>query len=58
MMHGRGKSDLAVVAGKPANKVEPSTAAPEEPRAGTEGNASQAPEGSLSRQWGPRTAGA
>jgi hypothetical protein len=41
MMHGRGKSDPAVVAGKPANKVEPSTAEPAEPRAGTEGNAGQ-----------------
>jgi hypothetical protein len=40
MMHGRGKSDPAIVAGKPANKVEPSTAEPE-PRAGTEGNAGQ-----------------
>src|SRR5262245_35320498 len=41
MMHGRGKSDPAVVAGKPANKVEPSTAEPAEPRAGTKGNAGQ-----------------
>src|SRR6266567_4696801 len=41
MMHGRGKSDPAIVAGKPANKVEPSTAEPAEPRAGTEGNAGQ-----------------
>src|SRR5262249_38388743 len=41
MMHGRGKSDPAIVAGKPANKVEPSTAEPVEPRAGTEGNAGQ-----------------
>jgi len=38
MMHGHGKSDPAIVAGKPANKVEPSTAEPVEPRAGTEGN--------------------
>jgi RNA-directed DNA polymerase len=39
MMHGREKSDPAVVAGKPANKAEPSAAEPREPRAGTEGNA-------------------
>src|SRR6266568_1526317 len=41
MMHGRGKSDSAIVAEKPANKVEPSTAEPVEPRAGTKGNAGQ-----------------
>ena|SRR6266581_1707079 len=41
MMHGRGKSDLAIVAAKPANKVEQSTAEPVEPRAGAKGNASQ-----------------
>ena len=41
MMHAREKSDLAIVAGKPANNVEPSTAEPAEPRAGTKGNANQ-----------------
>ena len=41
MMHGRGKSDSAIVAGKPTNKVEQSTAEPVEPRAEAEGNASQ-----------------
>jgi RNA-directed DNA polymerase len=41
MMHGRGKSDLAIVAVKPANKAEQSAAEPVEPRAGTEGNAGQ-----------------
>lgn len=41
MMHGRGKSDPAIVARKPANKAGLVTAAaaePVEPRAGTEGN--------------------
>jgi retron-type reverse transcriptase len=41
MMHGHGKSDCAIVAAKPANKVEQSAAEPVEPRARTEGNASQ-----------------
>ena len=41
MMHERGKSDAAVVAAKPANKAEQSAAEPVEPRAATEGNASQ-----------------
>jgi len=41
MMHGRGKSDTAIVAGKPANKAEQSAAELVEPRAGTEGNADQ-----------------
>jgi group II intron reverse transcriptase/maturase len=41
MMHGHGKSDLAIVAVKPANKAEQSAAEPVEPRAGTEGNAGQ-----------------
>ena len=39
MMHGREKSDLAIVAGKPANKAEQSAAELVERRAGTEGNA-------------------
>ena len=49
MMHGRGKSDSAIVAVKPANKAEPPTAEtsavmtaaaePVERRAGTKGNA-------------------
>src|SRR6476660_4597784 len=51
MMHGREKSDPAIVAVKPANKAanpaveqsaaEPTTAEPVEPRAGTKGNADQ-----------------
>src|SRR5262249_9281283 len=50
MMHGHEKSDLAIVAGKPANKAnepraeasaEVSAAEPVEPRAGTPGNAGQ-----------------
>ena len=41
MMHGREKSDSAIVAGKPANKAEQSAAEPVEPRAGTKGNADQ-----------------
>src|SRR4051812_17744235 len=41
MMHGHGKSDSAIVAGKLANNAEQSAAEPAEPRAGAEGNASQ-----------------
>lgn len=41
MMHGRGKSDSAIVAGKPANKAERSAAELVEPRAEAEGNAHQ-----------------
>ena len=41
MMHGREKSDSAIVAGKPTNKAEQSAAEPAEPRAEAEGNASQ-----------------
>src|ERR1700681_551810 len=41
MMHGRGGSDSAIVAGKPTNKAERSVAEPVEPRAEAEGNASQ-----------------
>jgi RNA-directed DNA polymerase len=39
MMHGRGKSDAAIVALKPANKAEQSAAEPVERRAATKGNA-------------------
>src|SRR6202035_3302821 len=39
MMHGRGKSDSAIVAVKPTNKAERSAAELVEPRAGTKGNA-------------------
>ena len=39
MMHGPEKSDLAIVAGKPANKAEQSVAESVERRAGTKGNA-------------------
>jgi hypothetical protein len=41
MMHGREKSDPAIVAGKPTNKAERSAAEPVERRAGTKGNANQ-----------------
>jgi group II intron reverse transcriptase/maturase len=41
MMHGRGKSDAAIVAVKPTNNAERSAAEPVEPRAATEGNADQ-----------------
>src|SRR6267142_3605935 len=41
MMHGREKSDSAIVAGKPTNKAVPSAAEPVEPRAGAKGNASE-----------------
>jgi hypothetical protein len=41
MMHGRGKSDFAIVAGKPTNKAGQPAAEPVERRAETEGNASQ-----------------
>src|ERR1700751_3782384 len=41
MMHGPEKSDLAIVAGKPANKAEQSAAESVERRAGTKGNANQ-----------------
>ena len=41
MMHGREKSDSAIVAGKPTNKAVPTAAEPVEPRAGAKGNASQ-----------------
>jgi retron-type reverse transcriptase len=41
MMHGREKSDPAIVAGKPANKVASATAESVEPRAGAERNAGQ-----------------
>ena len=41
MMHGREKSDPAIVAGKPMNKAEQSAAELVERRAGTEGNARQ-----------------
>ena len=41
MMYGRGKSDFAIVAEKPANKAERSAAELVEPRAETKGNARQ-----------------
>ena len=41
MMHGRGKSDFAIVAVKPANNAERSAAEPVEPRAEAKGNAGQ-----------------
>ena len=41
MMHGREKSDSAIVAAKPTNKAVPTAAEPAEPRAGAKGNARQ-----------------
>ena len=41
MMHGRGKSDSAIVAVKPTNEAERSAAEPVEPRAEAKGNAGQ-----------------
>jgi RNA-directed DNA polymerase len=41
MMHGRGKSDPAIVAAKPVNEAERSASEPVERRAGTKGSASQ-----------------
>src|SRR6266496_2046398 len=41
MMHGREKSDSAIVAGKPTNKAVPTAAEPVERRAGAKGNARQ-----------------
>ena len=41
MMHGRGKSDEAIVAVKPANKAEQSAAESVERRAETKGNVDQ-----------------
>ena len=41
MMHGRGKSDLAIVAAKLANEAERSASEPVEPRVGAKGNANQ-----------------
>jgi hypothetical protein len=41
MMHGREKSDPAIVAEKPTNKAERSVAEPVERRAGAKGNAHQ-----------------
>jgi hypothetical protein len=41
MMHGHEKSDLAIVAMKPANKAEQSAAELVERRTGTKGNANQ-----------------
>ena len=62
MMHGRGKSDPAIVAVKPTNKAEQSAAEPVEPRAGTKGNAGQQStrraqsRASVSQSAGPHTA--
>jgi RNA-directed DNA polymerase len=41
MMHGRGKSDSNIVAGKPTNKAGQPVAEPVERRAEAKGNASQ-----------------
>ena len=50
MMHGRGKSDAAIVAVKPTNKAERSAAEPVEPRAATKGNADQQSTGRTQRR--------
>jgi RNA-directed DNA polymerase len=47
MMHGRGTSDEAIVAGKPANNAERSAAEPVERRAEAEGNADQSSTGRM-----------
>jgi RNA-directed DNA polymerase len=47
MMHGRGRSDEAIVAVKPANKAEQSAAEPVERRAETEENAGQSSTGRM-----------
>ena len=41
MMHGREKSDSAIVAERPTNKAVPTAAEPVEPRAGAKGNGRQ-----------------
>ena len=41
MIHGREKSDSAIVAVKPTNNAVPTAAEPVEPRAGAKGNARQ-----------------
>ena len=41
MMHGREKSDSAIVAAKPTNKAVPTAAEPVERRAGAKGNTHQ-----------------
>jgi hypothetical protein len=41
MMHGREKSDSAIVAVEPTNNAVPTAAEPVEPRAGAKGNAHQ-----------------
>jgi RNA-directed DNA polymerase len=48
MMHGREKSDSAIVAGKLTNKAERSAAELVEPRAETKGNAGQQSRAGLS----------
>src|SRR4030081_3084399 len=51
MMHGREKSDSAIVAVKPTNKAVPTAAEPAEPRAGAKGNArQQSPHGTQGRE--------
>src|SRR6202030_2628824 len=52
MMHGCEKSDPAIVAGKPTNKVASATAEPVEPRAGAERNAGhQSTHRTQGREW-------
>ena len=45
MMHGREKSDSAIVAGKPTNKAVPTAAEPVERRAGGQGECEPAKHG-------------
>ena len=51
MMHARGESNSATVAGKPTNKAERSAAEPVEPRAEAKGNARQQSTG-RAQSWG------
>ena len=55
MMNGRGKSDSAIVAGKPTNKAVSTAAEPVERRAGAEGNASQQSTGRAQSRTQSRT---
>jgi hypothetical protein len=43
MMHGRERSDSAIVAVKPTNKAVPTVAEPVEPRAGAKADGKQRP---------------
>ena len=57
MMHGREKSDSAIVAGKPTNKAVATAAEPVERRAGAKGNANR-PSTDRAQNRGNRVTGA